>query len=217
MFKGTAVPEGSASDLSTRARIRDAAIAVFGEEGFGVGIRAIAKAAGVSPGLVNHHFGSKDGLREACDEHVRSIIRAAKTEYVQHPTPNATWQALSEIEEYAPSIAYLMRSFQAGGPLMATMFEQMVADVESYLVVGIEAGTLRAPLDLKATARFLAVNNGGGFFFFLQLYAARHDGKLDYRKALREYADQMMLPAVEVNTHGLFADSSLLDTLLADR
>ncbi len=217
MFKGAAVSEGSASDLSTPARIRDAAIAVFGDEGFGVGVRAIAKAAGVSPGLVNHHFGSKDGLREACDEQVRSVIRAAKTEHVTDPSPNATLRALAEIEEYAPYIAYMMRTFQAGGTLMATLFDQMRQDVESYLRVGITAGTLREPADLPATANYLAVQNGGGFFLFLQLYAARHDGNLDYRKALREYADQMMLPAIEVNTHGLFTDSTLLDSLLAER
>ncbi|WP_329603806.1 helix-turn-helix domain-containing protein, partial [Nocardia seriolae] len=49
----------STDDLTTRARIRDAAITVFGEQGFGVGVRAIAAAAGVSPGLVNHHFGDR--------------------------------------------------------------------------------------------------------------------------------------------------------------
>ncbi|AHH21202.1 putative transcriptional regulator, TetR family [Nocardia nova SH22a] len=217
MFKGAAVPEGSASDLSTPARIREAAIVVFGDEGFGVGVRAIAKAAGVSPGLVNHHFGSKDGLREACDDHVRSVIRAAKTEHVQHPTPNATLRALAEIEEYAPYIAYLMRSFQAGGTLMATLFDQMRQDVQTYLQIGIDAGTLRRPADLAATANYMAVQNGGGFFFFLQLHAARNEGNLDFRKALREYADQMMLPAIEVNTHGLFTDSTLLDSLLAER
>lgn len=205
------------ADLSTRARIRDAAIVVFGEEGFGVGVRAIAKAAGVSPGLVNHHFGSKDGLRAACDEHVRSLIRTAKTEYVQDPSPNATLRALTEIEEYAPLMAYLMRTFQAGGALLVTWFEQMATDVEAYLAVGIEAGTLRSPTDLKATARYLATQNGGGFFFFLQLYEARHDGELDYRKALREYAEQMMLPAIEMSTHGLFTDSTVLDALLAER
>lgn len=217
MFKDAAVPEGSASDLSTPARIRDAAIVVFGEEGFGVGVRAIAKAAGVSPGLVNHHFGSKEGLREACDGHVRSVIRAVKTDYVQQPSPSATLQALADIEEYAPYIAYLMRSFQTGGPLMVTLFDQMRTDVESYLEAGIAAGTLRRPIDVSATAHYLAVQSGGGFLFYLQLYTVRHDGQLDYRKALREYADQMMLPAVEANTYGLFADSTALDSLLAQR
>ncbi|RDI53029.1 TetR/AcrR family transcriptional regulator [Nocardia mexicana] len=217
MFKGAAVPEGSAQDLSTRARIRDAAIVAFGDEGFGVGVRAIAKAAGVSPGLVNHHFGSKDGLRKACDEHVRSVIVSAKLQYVEEPSSTATLQALADIEEFAPYTAYLMRTFQAGGPLLVTWFDQMTDDVEGYLAAGVKAGTLRAPTDPKATARFLATQNGGGFFFFLQLYEARNEGKLDFRKALREYADQMMLPAIEINTHGLFTDSTVLEKLLADR
>ena len=69
----------STNDLTTRARIRDAAITAFGEQGFAVGVRAIAEAAGVSPGLVNHHFGSKDGLRAECDAFVTDAIRQAKS------------------------------------------------------------------------------------------------------------------------------------------
>ena len=65
----------ASEDLTTRARIRDTAIGVFGSQGFTAGVRSIATAAGVSPGLLNHHFGSKDGLRTACDEHVLRVIR----------------------------------------------------------------------------------------------------------------------------------------------
>ncbi|MBF6482924.1 TetR family transcriptional regulator [Nocardia otitidiscaviarum] len=217
MFNRPAVPQGSAEDLSTRARIRDAAIAVFGEQGFGVGVRAIATAAGVSPGLVNHHFGSKDGLREACDEYVRAVVREAKVESMERPSPSGLLRQIAEIEEYAPLIAYLVRSFQAGGSLAAAFFEHMVEDVEHYLSAGIAAGTLRAPSDLAAMARFLATTNGGGMMMFLQLYATEHPGPVDYRKALREYADRMMLPALELYTHGLLTDSMMLDTLLAQR
>jgi AcrR family transcriptional regulator len=53
------------ADLTAAARIRDAAIEQFGQHGFGVGLRTIAEAAGVSAALVIHHFGSKDGLRKA--------------------------------------------------------------------------------------------------------------------------------------------------------
>ena len=50
----------SASDLTARARIRDAALARFGAEGIaGTSVRAVAADAGVSPALVLHHFGSK--------------------------------------------------------------------------------------------------------------------------------------------------------------
>ncbi|MQA97356.1 MAG: TetR family transcriptional regulator [Streptosporangiales bacterium] len=65
----------SSEDLTARARIRDAAMAEFTERGVkGATIRGIAKAAGVSPGLVQHHFGSKEELRKACDDHVVSFI-----------------------------------------------------------------------------------------------------------------------------------------------
>ena len=60
-------------DLTARARIRDAAIDLFAERGIaGATIRDIAVKAGVSSGLLRHHFGSKDGLRDACDEFAMS-------------------------------------------------------------------------------------------------------------------------------------------------
>lgn len=190
---------------------------IFGQQGFGVGVRAIAAAAGVSPGLVNHHFGSKDGLRKACDDHVRGFIRSIKTEYMTNPSPKGLLQAMAEIEEFAPYLAYLMRSLQAGGPLAVEMFDHMVADMESYLRIGIENGSLRAPLDLKATARYMGLQNGGGLLLFMQLYLDRHEGVPDYPKMLREYADAMMLPAIDLFTNGLLTDSMALDTLLSDR
>ena len=58
-------------DLTARARIRDAAIALFAKRGMeATSLRDIALAAHVSAGLVRHHFGSKAGLRAACDAYV---------------------------------------------------------------------------------------------------------------------------------------------------
>ena len=62
------------SDLSARTKIREAALSLFGTEGFAVSVRAIADAAGCSPGLVMHHFGNKDGLREAVDQSVMDTL-----------------------------------------------------------------------------------------------------------------------------------------------
>jgi AcrR family transcriptional regulator len=205
----------SSDDLNTRARIRDAALVLFGEEGFGVGVRAIAAAAGVSPGLVNHHFGSKDGLRRECDDHMRAVIRESKMSYMNRPSSGNLLQQLAEIEEFAPVIAYIMRSFQAGGDLAVSMFEHMVEDVEQYLEAGIASGAVRRPRDLKAMSRYLATINGGGMLLFIQLHAG-DSGGVDYRQALREYGDQMLLPALEIFTEGLLPDSTMLDTLLAD-
>src|SRR4051794_25431792 len=63
-------------DLTARARIREAAMAEFAARGVtGATIRGIAEQAGVSPALVQHHFGTKDGLRTACDAYVLDYLR----------------------------------------------------------------------------------------------------------------------------------------------
>jgi AcrR family transcriptional regulator len=44
----TGEPLGGGGDLTAKARIRDAALALYAEHGFGVTARAIADRAGVS-------------------------------------------------------------------------------------------------------------------------------------------------------------------------
>ena len=62
-------------DRTARAVIRDEALRLFADRGpDGVSVRQIAAAAGVSPGLVLHHFGSKEGLRQAVDKHVLGLF-----------------------------------------------------------------------------------------------------------------------------------------------
>ena len=59
---------GQNSDLTSRARIRNAGLHQFATSGFaGTPMRAIAAEAGVTIGLISHHFGSKEGLREAVE------------------------------------------------------------------------------------------------------------------------------------------------------
>ncbi|WP_298890088.1 TetR/AcrR family transcriptional regulator [uncultured Serinicoccus sp.] len=62
------------SDLTPKARIRDAALRLFADHGFdAVTVRRIAATAEVSPALVLHHYGSKEGLRAACDDHILGL------------------------------------------------------------------------------------------------------------------------------------------------
>ena len=89
----------SANDRTTIARIRDTAIEQFGQHGFNVGLRAIGEAAGVSAALVIHHFGSKEGLRKACDDYIAEEIRSEKSASIQSTDP-ATWFAqMAEIDK----------------------------------------------------------------------------------------------------------------------
>ena len=203
----------SADDLTAVARIRDAAIELFGRDGFRVSVRAIAAAAGVSPGLVIHHFGSKDNLHRACDEYIAETIRAAKSESIKTSDP-ATWLAqMAEIEQYAPMMAYLVRSLQSGGELAKTLWHNMIDNTEQYIEEGVRAGTIKPSVDAKARARFLGMAGGGAFLLYLQL----HPDPSDLRAVLRDYSEEMVLPALELYTHGLMTDSTMYDAFLARR
>ena len=198
-------------DLTATAKIRDAAIDQFGQHGFSVSIRAIAEAAGVSAALVIHHFGSKEGLRRACDEFVAEEVRNSKSETLQSSDPGTWFAAMAEIESYAPMMAYLVRSMQSGGDLANTLWRRMIDNAEGYLDEGVRAGTLKPSRDPKARARFLAINNGGGFLLYLQM----HENPTDLRAVLRDYAQDMILPALEMYTEGLMTDRTMYDAFLA--
>ncbi|OMC55838.1 TetR family transcriptional regulator [Mycobacterium sp. IS-836] len=198
-------------DLTAAARIRDAAIEQFGQRGFDVGLRAIAEAAGVSAALVIHHFGSKDGLRKACDEYIAEEIRDTKSETIRSNDP-ATWFArLAEIEEFAPMTAYLVRSMQTGGDLAKVLWQRMIENAEQYMEEGVRAGTIKPSRDPKARAKYLGITGGGALLLYIQM----HDTPTDLRAVLRDYARDMILPALEIYTEGLMVDRTMYDAFLA--
>jgi AcrR family transcriptional regulator len=199
------------ADLTAVARIRDAAIEQFGEHGFGVGLRTIAEAAGVSAALVIHHFGSKDGLRKACDEYVAEEIRSEKSATIQSNDPAAWLGAMAEIESYAPLMAYLVRSMQSGGALATMLWQRMIDNADEYMQEGVRAGTVKPSRDPHARAKYLAITGGGGFLLYLQM----HDTPTDLRAVLRDYASDMVLPALEVYSEGLLTDHTMYDAFLA--
>ena len=199
------------ADLTAAARIRDAAIEQFGQHGFRVGLRAIAEAAGASAALVIHHFGSKEGLRKACDEYVAEEVRSGKSAAMQSNDP-ATWLAqMAEIEDYAPLMAYLVRSMQAGGDLANFLWQRMIENAQGYMEEGVRAGTIKPSRDPRARARYLAITSGGGFLLYIQM----HENPTDLRAVLRDYARDMTLPALEIYTEGLMTDRTMYDAFLA--
>ena len=199
--------------MTAAARIRDAAIEQFGHRGFNVGIRTIADAAGVSAALVIHHFGSKQGLRKACDDYVAEEIRSAKSESLTTTDPATWFRQMSEIESYAPLMAYLVRSLQSGSELAKTFWQRMLENAEEYLEEGVRAGTLKPSPDPKARAKFLGLTGGGGFLLYLQL----HDNPTDMAAVLHDYGEEMVLPALDVYTNGLMSDATMYEAFLEQK
>lgn len=199
------------ADLTAAARIRDAAIEQFAQHGFTVGLRSIAEAAGVSAALVIHHFGSKEGLRKACDDYVAEEIRNSKSEALTSNDPASWLGQMAEIESYAALTGYVVRSLQTGGALAMMLWQNMIDDAEEYFADGVRAGTIKPSRDPAARAKFLAITSGGGLLLYIQM----HPTPTDLRAVLRDYARDMVLPALELYTEGLMADRTMYDAFLA--
>lgn len=199
--------EVPAGDLTARARIRDAAIARFAADGFDASLRVIAADAGVSPGLVLHHFESKAGLRAVCDEQVLRAVREAKTATMVTATPGFLLAQLAAVEAYATVAGYLVRALEAGGELAATFLDRMIDDAQTYLAEAVEAGQVRESRDPVARARFLAYTGVGAFLVYLRVHAPPVG---DLGEVLRAYTDEVSLPALELYSEGLFTNPDLL-------
>lgn len=200
------------SDFTARARVRDAAVGLFARSGFDVSVRSIAEAAGVSPGLILHHFGSKQGLREACDDYVLHRIREYKEQAVQPGSANELLLTMASVEESAPLVGYALRSLQAGGDLARSFIDHFAADAEEWIAEGVRAGTIRPSLDEKARARYLTVQGFGALLLDLTLNPPEDPS--DFAGAMRGYLSRMGLPSTELFTQGLLTDRSMLDAYL---
>jgi AcrR family transcriptional regulator len=202
-------------DLSAKARIRDAAIRRFAADGLGSSLRTIAADAGVSPGLIMHHFGSRAGLRAVCDEYVLAETRSSKAEVLAPAgAPAAMLAQLAQVEGYAPLIGYVLRCLQAGDEVTRRFVDHMVADAVIYLEDGVKAGTITPSRDELARARLLTEFALGSLL--MNLPAGRERLDLDALPAWFEaYAASVVLPTLELFTEPLLTDSRLLDAYLA--
>ncbi|GAA4426441.1 TetR family transcriptional regulator [Georgenia halophila] len=178
-------------------------------------MRAIAADAGVSAGLIVHHFGSRAGLRQACDDHVLTQIRDAKSSVLVGPSaPSALLAQIAQVEGYAPLVGYAIRALQAGGSLADRFIDHFVDDLKTYLRAAEEAGNIRPSRDPEGRAELLSEMAIGAMMFRFSRLGPDIDLD-DLPRWLRETTDRISLPALELYTEPLLTDSSLLDTYLA--
>lgn len=112
-------PRATNEDLTAKARIRNAALdlyAQFGEDR--VSLRAVAAEAGVTLGLVQHHFKTKAGLRDAVDQLVVDHFAAAIAE-VPHR---------GERGQLAAARDDAVRRMLAGNPLVVNYIRRSVLE-----------------------------------------------------------------------------------------
>jgi AcrR family transcriptional regulator len=196
-----------ADDATTRSRIRDAAIALFGRDGFAAtSVRAIAESAGVSAALVIHHFGSKEGLRRACDEHVVAALMARKDDLTRDANPSAAMQQmLADAEAYRPTLDYLARMILDGSELGDELFDALVANSLTMLEDGVANGMMRPSSDPEVRAIVVTTQSLSTLLLERQIGRA-----LGASGLTADVVRRLTLPTLELYTHGLYTDDTLL-------
>ncbi|GAA4658732.1 TetR/AcrR family transcriptional regulator [Arthrobacter cryoconiti] len=107
-------------DLTSKARIRNAALSLFARDGQdGTSLRAIATEAHVTVGLVAHHYGTKEGLREAVDTLIVDLfadtLRSAPMSGTAREIVTLRDGAVAQMLAANPTIVdYLRRSLLTG-------------------------------------------------------------------------------------------------------
>lgn len=195
------------TDLTARARIRDAAMHLIGERGFSSAtVRGIAARAGVSAGLVVHHFGSKDGLREAIDDHLADQIRHDKFAAMTGNLTHDEREMRTYAEQFAPAMAYLARALTEDTVVGRHLYDRLFRDAVDYLQAGEEAGLIRPTS--APEARAAALLNAGLGQTLLQHHLQRVLDAEDETDALMRISG----PLLDLYTDGLFTNERLRDT-----
>lgn len=199
-----------AGDLTARATIRNVALRLFAERGHdAVTIREIAAAAGVSPALVVHHFGSKDGLRAVVDEFAAEVFDGLFAQLdsgdlstaVEGGEANVSLaQAFAQAFPHgSPLPAYLRRLLLSNDPAGAALFGRWYAMTRQALAAMSESGATTPSDDPDVRAAFLLVNDLALVLLRHQIAAAIGTDPLTPR-GIERWAHEVMT----VYTHGAF-------------
>lgn len=133
-------------DLTAKARIRNAALELYAANGEDrTPMRAVAAAAGVTVGLVVHHYGSKDGLREAVEqivvERFASALASAPTDGAGEQIARVRNESVAEMLVRNPEVVnYLRRALLEPGGQRGQLLERLTELTHREVVAMRETG-----------------------------------------------------------------------------
>lgn len=111
-------------------RIREAALRLFAARGTAAtSLRLVASEAGVSLGMVQHHFATKANLIKAVDDHVLRVLKTALARPVPEPPADSIGQVGSQITSLITDeplvCAYIGQALTEGSALGVQVFDML--------------------------------------------------------------------------------------------
>ena len=151
------------ADLTAVAAIRIAAMGLFAERGYAeVTVRQIASAAGVSPALVIHHYGSKENLRSVLEERVAVFVESLLADLARVPEEGGSASVaglFADRLEAEPGMAGYVRRLLADGGAGIALFERLYQVTVAGMQDLGQAGVIRPSRDEAVRSAFLLSND----------------------------------------------------------
>ncbi|MGB8501810.1 TetR/AcrR family transcriptional regulator [Mycobacterium sp.] len=139
-------PRATDDDLTAKARIRNAAMDLFAQYGDErVSLREVAAKAGVQLGLVQYHFKTKAGLRDAVDQLVVDHFAQTIAEVPSDGTPAevvaARDEAVRDMLERTPAVVdYLRRAMLEPSETRHHLLDTLITVTRNEIAVMRDAG-----------------------------------------------------------------------------
>ena len=110
----------------------------------------------MSPGLLRHHFGSKEELRRACDEHIAETMRRINAQYLDD-----LGGAAADRRHLQPFERYIVRALAENSPSAAAIFDEMVTMTEHWLERADRARPDQPAVDRRIRAALISAMASG--------------------------------------------------------
>jgi TetR/AcrR family transcriptional regulator, regulator of cefoperazone and chloramphenicol sensitivity len=151
-------------DLKAAAVIREVAMRLFADRGAAaVTVREIAAAAGVSAGLVMHHYGSKDGLKDAVDRRAAAFFEEMLGELArigeQGGSASLAELFAARLEAQPVMVGYVRRLLLDGGEAADALFGKLFGSTMAGMRSLVQAGVVRPVQDEQTRTAFLLAND----------------------------------------------------------
>ena len=145
-------------ELKKLERIRQAALKSFATKGAsGTSLRSVAADAGVSLGLVQHHFETKAGLIKAVDDYVLGVVIAVVAQPVSVPHAKDSIADMGSrvttlLLEHPDVVDYFGRALIDGSQLGITIWDTLSAFGMARWTARKESGEARDDIDVTWAA-----------------------------------------------------------------
>ena len=145
-------------ELRKLERIRRAALKSFATKGAaGTSLRSVAADAGVSLGLVQHHFETKAGLIKAVDDYVMGVViemvsRPVAAPHAKDSIADMGSRITNLLIEHPDVVHYFGRALIDGSQLGITIWDTLSAFGTARWTARKESGEARADIDVTWAA-----------------------------------------------------------------